>query len=77
MIEEIGTGSFGQVLKVKKRKDGAIYAMKQIKIKELSFKEKNNALNEIRLLASIESQNVIEYKGAFFDGSQSKLCMVM
>ena len=40
--------------------------MKTIKMMSLSAKEKDNALNEVRLLASIDSPNVIKYKGAFF-----------
>jgi NIMA (never in mitosis gene a)-related kinase len=34
---------------------------------QLSTKEKENALNEIRILASIESPSIISYKEAFFD----------
>ena len=36
--------------------------MKQIKMKELNTKEKDNALNEVRLLASIDAPNIIKYK---------------
>jgi NIMA (never in mitosis gene a)-related kinase len=40
--------------------------MKQIKLMKLSAKEKDNALNEVRLLASINCPNIISYKSAFF-----------
>jgi NIMA (never in mitosis gene a)-related kinase len=43
----------------------------------LSDKEKDSALNEIRLLASIHSPNVISYHTAFFDNSSATLCIVM
>ena len=43
----------------------------------LSEKEKENALNEVRILASIIHQNVIAYKEAFIDESSSCLCLVM
>ena len=33
----------------------------------LNEKEKQNALNEIRLLASVKHPNVVEYKESFFD----------
>jgi len=33
----------------------------------LSDKEKENALNEIRILASIQHPNIVQYKEAFFD----------
>lgn len=38
----------------------------------LSMKEKENALNEIRILASIQHPNIIGYKHAFLeDGGKS------
>jgi len=41
--------------------------MKQIKMTQLNTHEKDNALNEIRLLASIDSPYIISYKTAFFE----------
>lgn len=43
----------------------------------LSDKEKQNALNEVRILASIRHANVIQYKEAFLDESSQSLCIVM
>jgi NIMA (never in mitosis gene a)-related kinase len=34
---------------------------------KLSAKEKENALNEVRILASVNHPNVIGYKEAFFE----------
>jgi len=39
----------------------------------LSDKEKENALNEVRILASIIHPNVISYKEAFIDEPSSSL----
>jgi NIMA (never in mitosis gene a)-related kinase len=36
---------------------------------KLTAKEKDNALNEVRILASIDHPNVIAYKEAFFEES--------
>jgi len=33
----------------------------------LSEKERENALNEIRILASVKNPNIAQYKEAFFD----------
>lgn len=33
----------------------------------LSEKEKVNALNEVRLLASVKHPNIVQYKESFFD----------
>ncbi len=50
---------------------------KKVKIGKLSEKEKENALNEIRILASISHQNVVAYKEAFFENKEGNLCIVM
>ena len=50
--------------------DNEIYAMKKVKLGNLSRKEKENALNEIRILASVNHKNVIAYKEAFFDQTE-------
>jgi NIMA (never in mitosis gene a)-related kinase len=39
----------------------------------LSEREKENALNEVRILASIKHKNVAAYKEAFFDEQSSSL----
>ena len=44
---------------------------------KLSEKEKENALNEVRILASIRHPNIASYKEAFFEDSTSSLCLVM
>ena len=43
----------------------------------MSEKEKENALNEVRILASLEHPNIIAYKEAFFEESTQILCIVM
>ena len=43
-------------------KDGQEYALKIVKIVKLSDREKENALNEVRILASIKSPFVAAYK---------------
>jgi NIMA (never in mitosis gene a)-related kinase 1/4/5 len=48
-----GEGAYSSVYKVKRKVQGDIYALKQVKMEKLSDKEKENALNEVRILASI------------------------
>jgi NIMA (never in mitosis gene a)-related kinase 1/4/5 len=49
----------------------------QVRISNLKEKEKENALNEVRLLASISSDFIIKYKEAFFDSPSNTLCIVI
>jgi len=58
---------------VKRVIDGHIYALKKVKIQNLSEKEKENALNEVRILASVKTPFVASYKQAFFDEPSSSL----
>ena len=73
----LGKGAFGMVCLVKRKFDSKTYAMKRIKIAQLSNKEKENALNEIRILASLSHKNIIGYKDAFFDQKSKTLNIVM
>lgn len=73
----IGEGSFSEVYQVFRKSDQAVYAMKKVKMQKLSSKEKENALNEVRILASINHPNVIGYKEAFFEDTTNTLCVVM
>ncbi len=51
--------------------------MKKILVTRLSTKEKENALNEIRILASINHPNIISYKEAFYDNEKHSLYIIM
>ena len=73
----LGKGSFGSVQIVERKTDNKKYAMKRVRIDKLSEKDKKNALNEIRLLASLKHKNIIGYKEAFFDENSKTLNIVM
>jgi len=77
VISRLGEGSYSSVWKVKRISDGQEYAMKKVKMSALSDKEKENALNEVRILASIKSPWIIGYKEAFFEDNSMTLCIVM
>lgn len=63
----LGEGAYSEVYKVKRKNDGVVYALKKVKMENLSNKEKENALNEVRILASVEHETIIGYKEAFFE----------
>ena len=48
-----------------------------MKLAKLSAKEKENSINEVRILASINHPNVAGYKEAFYEEATSSLCIVM
>mgnify|MGYP000924579216 CR=1 FL=1 len=77
ILARLGEGSYSSVWKVKRIIDGKEYAMKRVKLANLSEKDKWNALNEVRILASINSPFIIGYKEAFFDDDSMTLCIIM
>ena len=77
IISKLGEGAYSTVFKVKRIVDGKTYALKKVKLLNLSDKEKENALNEVRILASVKSNFVVSYKEAFFDEKDRTLCIVM
>ena len=77
IYEDIGSGAYSKVHKIKRKDDGQVYALKKVFLSKLSDKEKENALNEVRILASVSSENVVSYKEAFFETTPSSLCIVM
>ena len=73
----LGKGAFATVAIVTRKEDKKAYAMKRINISKLDEKEKESALNEIRILASLSHPNIIGYKEAFFDQKSRTLNIVM
>lgn len=77
ILSKLGEGAFSCVFKVKRLSDNNEYALKKVKMSMLSEKEKENALNEVRILASINDPYIIAYKEAFFDEISNSLCVIM
>lgn len=77
IIRKLGEGAFSSVFKASRKSDGECYALKKVKLGSLSVKEKENALNEVRILASINHPNIVAYKDSFIDEASNTLCIVM
>eukprot|EP00940_MAST-03C_sp_MAST-3C-sp2_P002165 g2165.t1 len=74
-LKKLGAGSFGNVYKVRRLKDGETYALKEVDMRRLSMREKEDAVNEIRLLASMRHHNIVRYCEAFLE--KDKLYIVL
>ena len=73
ILEKVGEGSFSIVYKVKRKIDNQIYALKKVSLQNLKEKNIRNTLNEIRILASIKSNFIIQYKEAFYEEKENAL----
>ena len=63
----LGEGAYSNVYKVIRKSDKNVYALKKVRMQNLSAKEKENAINEVRILASIKNPYIISYKECFID----------
>lgn len=76
ILNKIGEGAYSEVYKVVRKSDEIVYALKKVKFGTLTQKEKENSVNEIRILASISNPNVITFKEAFIDEASNYLCLI-
>ena len=73
IIKKLGAGAYSSVYHVTRKADSKDYALKKVRIDYLSDKERTNAINEVRILASIKDPNVISYKEVFVDKNYNSL----
>ena len=73
MIAKLGSGVYSSVYKVRRVPDNQFYALKKVKLGSLNQREKENALNEAILLASIHHPNIIGYREAMIDEESAAL----
>lgn len=67
VIKFIGKGSFGAVYRVRRLSDGMEYAMKQINVTQMNAGERKKAINEIRILASLNNPYIVRFYEAFIE----------
>uniref|UniRef100_A0A0G4FQW6 non-specific serine/threonine protein kinase n=1 Tax=Chromera velia CCMP2878 TaxID=1169474 RepID=A0A0G4FQW6_9ALVE len=73
-IKEVGAGSFGKAILVKD-KSGKQYIMKVIDISRMNQKEKKEAMQEAKLLATLKHPYIVAFRESWVEGGQ--LCIVM
>lgn len=73
VFEKLGEGAFSSVFRVLRKSDNQVYALKKVRFAPLKLKERENALNEVRILASVSHPNIVAYKEAFIDQSSNTL----
>lgn len=71
--QSLGEGAYSSVYQVRRNLDHKIYALKKVKMGKLSDKEKENALNEVRILASVQHKSICAYHEAFVDEASQSL----
>jgi serine/threonine protein kinase len=68
VLKALGKGSYGTVYKVQRLADDGVYAMKETDMGRMGPKERADAVNEIRVLGSINHPNVVRHHETFLSG---------
>lgn len=74
-LSRLGKGSFGTVYKCRRKKDDLLYVLKVVQIKDLPKKERADAVNEVRLLAALDSAFIVRYFDSFISEEGLHICM--
>ncbi|XP_051523695.1 eukaryotic translation initiation factor 2-alpha kinase 1-like isoform X2 [Myxocyprinus asiaticus] len=69
-ITTLGKGSYGKVFKVTNKLDGQEYAVKKILIKKVTRDDCMKVLREVKVLSSLQHQNIVGYHTAWMEHIQ-------
>ena len=73
--KRLGSGSFGTVYRARRIVDDRVYAIKEVRISELSERQKDDAINEVMLLAKMDSPFVVRYYDSFIERNMLNVVM--
>ncbi len=71
-LEMIGHGGFGEVIRVKNRLDGRLYAVKKVLLDSWDQKANGKILREVTTLSRLHHQHVVRYFQAWIEGTEQE-----
>jgi len=74
-IKELGRGSFGAAILVRRKSDQKKLVVKEVSLGGLSPKEIADARKEANFLANLNHPNIVRYEGAFEKEKKLHICM--
>lgn len=76
-VKSIGKGNMGACTLARNNDDGKYYVIKQVDLTRMSKKDRQQSLNEARVLSSLCHPNIINYVDSFLARRSDNLCIVM
>ncbi|CAL7948676.1 unnamed protein product [Xylocopa violacea] len=67
ILEWLGRGAFGDVLKVRNKLDGGIYAIKRIELNPKNKQLNKKITREVKLLSRMKNENVVRYYNSWIE----------
>ncbi|EFN69222.1 Eukaryotic translation initiation factor 2-alpha kinase 4 [Camponotus floridanus] len=69
VLKWLGKGAFGDVLKVRNKLDGGIYAIKRIKLNPKNKQLNKKITREVKLLSRMNHENVVRYYNSWIESA--------
>lgn len=66
-LQHIGTGAYGDVIKVRNNLDGCYYAIKRIELNPKNKQLKKRIIREVKLLSRLNHENVVRYYNSWIE----------
>ena len=75
IIEEIGKGGFGRVIKVESKSDNKFYAIKEIIIDNEMKDKIKDIQKEANILSKFNNKNIVKYYDSYLDKNKFYILM--
>lgn len=69
ILKWLGKGAFGDVLKVRNKLDGGVYAIKRIKLNPKNRQLNRKITREVKLLSRLNHENVVRYYNSWIESA--------
>lgn len=69
-VDKLGEGKYADVHKGRRKTDGQLVIVKNIKIFDMPSNERKECVNEAKLLSSVQQSNIIQCYDAFIEGNE-------
>ena len=76
IIKQLDNEGNTSIIKVKRKKDGIFYLLKNLNFQSLNKIQKEKIHNEIKILSSLNHPNIIQFKEAFYDKQTKTLNII-
>jgi len=77
LLEQIGSGSFGSVWRLRRKADGKLLVWKEMNYGKMTEKEKQMLVSEVNILREFRHPNIVRYHDRIIDKEKMKIYIIM
>jgi NIMA (never in mitosis gene a)-related kinase 2 len=77
VLEQLGSGTFGSVFKIRRKADDKILVWKEINFGSMTEKEKSQLVAEVNILRELRNPFVVRYHDRIVDKPKTRLYIIM